>query len=190
MRLTQSMRTLAGSVAVGALYFIGTVAFSGVAGADGARGVAVQPLTPKPGEVITVKGDLLGPNSTVEVRVVGMGVDIDLGEVDADGEGDFSAQFRLPADLKPGGYKVQAAGAESAVAEITVVGPGSSGEGSAASEGSAEASAMQQAPVLRERPLGESVLLVAIFGIIAGAGLFFARTAREKPQSNTGTQAR
>ena len=145
---------------------------SGMALADGAKGVAVQPLTPKAGEVITVKGDLLGPNSTVEVRVVGTGVDIDLGEVQANAEGDFSAQFRLPEDLKPGTYQVTAKGAESATTSITVLGV----TGDASSQG-----AMVVAPVLRERPLGESLLLVAVFGALAGGGIFMARTAREKP---------
>ncbi|MBF6612504.1 MAG: hypothetical protein IVW55_05185 [Chloroflexi bacterium] len=147
-------------------------AASGVALADGVKGVAVQPLTPKAGDVITVKGDLLGPNSTVEVRVVGTGVDIDLGEVDADANGDFSAQFRLPEDLKPGTYQVTAKGAESATTAITVVGVG----GDAASEG-----AMGGEPVLKQRPLGESLLLVGVFGVISALGIFLARTARDKP---------
>ena len=145
----------------------------GVALADGTKGVAVQPLTPKAGEVITVKGDLLGPNSTVEVRVVGTGVDIDLGEVDADANGDFSAQFRLPEDLKPGTYQVTATGAESATTAITVVGVG----GDASSEG-----AMGAEPVLKQRELGESLLLVGVFGVISALGIFLARTAREKPE--------
>lgn len=145
---------------------------AGVALADGAKGVAVQPLTPKAGDVITVKGDLLGPNSTVEVRVVGTGVDIDLGEVDADANGDFSAQFRLPENLKPGTYQVTARGAGSATTVMAVVGIG----GDAPSEG-----AMGAAPVLKERPLGESLLLVGVFGVISALGIFLARTAREKP---------
>ena len=144
---------------------------AGVAWADGAKGVSIQPLTPKPGDVINVKGDLLGANSTVEVRIIGTSVDIDLGEVPADAGGDFSAQFRIPADLQPGNYQVQAKGAESATAEITVIGAGAS-----------EAGGMPEpAPVLRERPFGESLILVALFGLLAAAGIFFARTAHEKP---------
>ncbi len=156
-----------------ALSLAGALALTNITAlADGAKGVAVQPLTPKAGDVITVKGDLLGPNSTVEVRVIGMGVDIDLGEVDADANGDFSAQFRLPEDLKPGTYQVRATGAESATTSITVLGIG----GGAAGEG-----AMGAAPVLKERPLGESLLLVAVFGAVSAIGLVIARTAREKP---------
>ena len=154
-------------LALGLSYALG----AGVARADGAKGVSVQPLTPKPGDVITVKGDLLGANSTVEVRIIGTSVDIDLGEVPADAGGDFSAQFRVPVDLGPGDYQVQAKGAESATAEITVLGAGT-----------AEAGGMQEAaPVLRERPFGESLILVALFGLLAAGGIFFARTAHEKP---------
>lgn len=139
--------------------------------ADGATAVAVQPLTPKPGDVITVKGDLLGPNSEVEVRIIGAGVDIDLGEVTADAEGDFTAQFRVPADLVPGNYQVQASGAKTATTAITVLGAGS-----------APADPMSQAaPVLRQRPLPESFALVALFGALAGLGIFFARTAHREP---------
>lgn len=145
---------------------------AGVALADGGKGVSVQPLTPQAGEVITVKGDLLGPNSMVEVRVVGTGVDVDLGEVQADSQGDFSAQFRLPEDLKPGTYQVTAKGAESATTAITVVGVG----GDASSQGT-----MGAAPVLKERPLGESLFLVGVFGVISALGIFLARTARDKP---------
>ena len=145
---------------------------AGVALADGGKGVAVQPLTPKPGDVITVKGDLLGPNSTVEVRIIGTGVDIDLGEVQADAEGDFTAQFRVPADLAPGNYQVQAKGAESATTTITVI-AASGAEGTMSP-------AMMEVPV-RERPLWETIGLVALFGVLAGLGLFFARTARHEP---------
>lgn len=146
----------------------------GVALADGGKGVTVQPLTPKPGDVITVKGDLLGSNSEVEVRIIGTGVDIDLGEAQADDEGDFEAQFRVPADLAPGTYQVQAKGAESATTAITVV-----AASSAAGE-SAMDPAMMNTPA-RERPLWETIGLVALFGLLAGAGLFFARTARREP---------
>ena len=149
----------------------------GVALADGGKGVAVQPLTPKPGEVITVKGDLLGPNSTVEVRIIGTGVDIDLGEVQADAEGDFEAQFRVPADLAPGNYQLQAKGAESATTTITVIAAGG------AESATAMNPAMMEVPV-RERPLWETIGLVALFGVLAGLGLFFARMTRGAPAAS------
>lgn len=139
---------------------------SGPALADGAKGVKVSPLTPKPDETITVNGELLGPNSEVEVRVVGDGVDVDLGEVKADEEGDFTREFRLPADLQPGTYQLTATGKESATTQITVSGaPGA---------GSEEGGAMGAEPVIETRPLGQSIALVALFGVLAALGLFFA----------------
>ena len=145
---------------------------NGVALADGATGVAAQPLTPKPGEVINVSGDLLGPNSTVEVRLSGLGADIDLGEVVADAEGDFTAQFRLPDSVTPGTYQLRATGDESATTEITVLGGGS-----------AESAAMAAEPELRQRPLSETVPLIALFGVLAGLGIFFARFTRKPHES-------
>lgn len=135
--------------------------------ADGGRGVTVQPLTPGAGDVITVTGDLLGPNSEVEVLLIGMGVEIDLGEVQADAEGDFSAEFQLPDDLTPGTYVVEATGDESASTQITISGGGTTMPGT-----------MQEEPVLRERSLGESIALVTLFGVIAALGILFARFTR------------
>ena len=142
--------------------------------ADGGKGVAVSPLTPKPGDTVTVKGDLLGPNSTVEVRIAGLGVDIDLGEVQADATGDFSAQFTLPDTLTPGVYAVTATGAESASTQVTVLGGGA-----------AEPGTMQPTPVLRSRPLSEVIPLIALFGALAGLGIFFAQFRRRPRAGRT-----
>lgn len=150
-------------VAAGALALLG----GGTAWADGGRGVSVKPLTPKPGDVITVKGDRLGTDAKVEVRVIGPGgVNIDLGEVQADAVGDFTAEFTLPANLAVGTYQIQARGVETASTQITVR-TGAAGDG---------AEAMAE-PVLRSRPFGESAVLVGIFGVLAGLGIVFARTA-------------
>lgn len=165
----------------------------GVALAHGDTSVAVQPLTPRPDQVITVKGEALGPKSEVEVRIVGNGADVDLGEVKADEEGDFSKEFRLPADLKPGTYQVKAIGEESATTQITVQeGPAGSAareeqpsdeavpneeagaDEGATEEGAAEEGAMGPEPVIEQRPLGQSIGLVALFGALAALGLFFA----------------
>ena len=138
----------------------------GLALADGVKGVTVSPLSPKPDEPITVNGELLGPNSEVEVLVIGNGETVDLGEVKADAEGDFTQEFRLPADLKPGNYQVKATGEESATTQISVSGaPGAGPE----SDGT-----MGAETVIEARPLGQSMGLVALFGVLAALGLFFA----------------
>lgn len=148
--------------------------FSATARADGATAVAVQPLTPKPGDIIKVKGDLLGASREVEVRIIGTGVDIDLGEVETSPEGDFTAEFRVPEDLAPGNYQVQARGETTATTTITVVGAGA-----------APADPMSEtAPVLRQRPQWEVIVLVAVFGVLAVAGIVFARTARHAPAAH------
>lgn len=144
---------------------------SGPALADGAKGVTVSPLTPKPDQTITVNGELLGPNSEVEVRVVGNGMDEDLGEVKADKEGDFTEKFRLPADLKPGTYQITATGEESATTQITISGAPAGGSENG---GGGEPGAMGKEPVIKTRPLGQSIGLVALFGALAALGLFFA----------------
>lgn len=172
------MKRLARLVAVLAIAIFasdgGSLAF-----ADGVTGVAVQPLTPRPGDVIKVKGDLLGPKSEVEVRVIGAGVDFDLGEVETDDEGDFKAEFRLPADLKPGTYQVRAIGAKAATTQITVVG----------GAGAGSVDTMDATPVLRERPLPEAALLVGIFGVVAAVGLVIARTVRPESAAGGGRPA-
>ncbi len=141
---------------------------SGTALADGATGVAVQPLTPQPGGIITVKGDLLGPNREVEVRIIGTNVNIDLGEVETDAEGDFTAEFRVPDDLPAGTYQVQVTGDTTATTSISVV-----------DVGTVQIGPMSQ-PALRQRPPGESILLVTIFGVLAAAGIFLAQTANRR----------
>ncbi len=143
----------------------------GLALADGgSKGVTVSPLAPAPDETITVGGELLGPNSQVEVLLTGNGETVDLGEVQANEEGDFTKEFRLPADLQPGTYQVEATGDESATTQITVSGTGGSG-------GAGE---MGQAPVIETRPLGQSVLLVAVFGVLAAGGLVLARSGTKR----------
>jgi hypothetical protein len=167
---------------------------SGVALAHGDTSVGVQPLTPKPDEVITVtvKGEALGEDTEVEVRVMGQGEDVDLGEVQTDAEGDFTAEFRLPADLKPGTYQLKAIGEESAEIQLTVKeGPAGSAAQEQPSEPAAEEEAAageqaameQQAPILRQRPLGQSIGLVALFGALAAVGMLFAMMRRGSAQA-------
>lgn len=146
--------------------------------ADGAKSVSVKPLTPKAGDAITVKGGLLGPNAEVEVRLVGAGVDLDLGEVKTDAEGDFTEQFLLPADLPPGTYQVKANGPQSATTQITVLAAGGGQPAGAMAPATSEP--------LRARPVVETVGLVALFGILAGLGLLLAWTA---PRGQTTREA-
>ena len=154
--------------AVGTLVLLTLTLVQGIAWAHGERGVTVKPLTPKPDQVITVGGELLGPKSEVDVRVIGGGMNMSLGEVKADEEGDFTEKFRLPANLKPGTYQIKATGKESATTQITVSGAPAGGS-------EADSKAGGKAPVIERRPLGQSAGLVALFGVLAALGLYFAR---------------
>ena len=143
-----------------------------VALADGAtKSVVVKPLAPMAGDRVTVKGELLGRNSTVEVRVIGAGVNVDLGEVQANDEGDFTAQFTLPSSLPVGTYRVRATGADSATTEITVLG------GTGTTMDMTADTTSEEPAALRTRPVGQTAALIAVFGVLAGLGLFLARTA-------------
>lgn len=160
----------------------------GLALADGeSTGVTVSPLTARADQLVTVDGELLGPNSQVEVRVIGSGVDERIGEAKANEEGDFSKEFRLPPDLKPGNYQIEATGEESATTQITVSG-GPAGTEDGADEGAGDeqqAGAMGAEPEIEGRPLGQAILLVGVFGAVAAAGLFFARTATRHKGAQT-----
>lgn len=144
----------------------------GAALADGGKSVAVKPLAPRAGEVITVKGAGLGANRQVELRLIGQGTNIDLGEVQSVDDGDFDGEFRLPADLKAGTYELRAVGDGTESAQLTIAAAGSGATPAASMENEA----------IAQRPLGEVALLVALFGGLAGLGLFFARTAHEQPR--------
>src|SRR5919202_3075107 len=94
-----------------------------------------------------------------------------LGEAQADEEGDFTREFRLLPDLQRGSYQIRATGKESATTQITVTGgPAGTGKGE-------EAGAMGKEPQIEHRPLGQAILLVGFFGVLAAAGLFSARMA-------------
>ena len=145
------------------------IAFGGSVALAHGESVTVEPETAKPGDDITVRGIGLGSNTEVEVFLVSTSTNIDLGEVQTDAEGAFTAQFRLPAGIAPGPYQIRAIGDETASADFRVLVVGGA-EGPTAST--------EEMPI-RERPLVQTVGLVALFGILAAVGLFFARTARE-----------
>lgn len=140
----------------------------GVALADGGKSVAVKPLSPRAGDVITVKGAGLGVNREVAILLVGKDVDIELGKLQSVDDSDFDGEFRLPVDLKAGTYEIRAIGEGTESAQVTIVAAGSA---------AAPAASMAN-EVIPRRPLGEAALLVALFGALAALGLFLARTAR------------
>ena len=165
------------------LALLGLLALGGAALADGGRKVAVKPLSPKVGEQITVVGAGLGANREIEIRLIGQNVDIDLGEVESVDDSDFEGEFMLPANLKPGIYEIKAFGDETAETQVTI----QAATGASATQASAAPMASQSESV-QTRPLGEAAILVAIFGVLAALGLFFAWTARHDPIRRTAAQ--
>ena len=167
------------------------LASAGAAAAHGDKEVVVTPLTPHPGEQITVKGGGLGVG-TVEIRLVGSGVNLVLGQIKTEDDGDFEAQFTCPANLIPGSYQVQAQGpTDAASIALTVVAPAGATEAGTAMNSMAANAPMNTpvAPPVRDRPLGEVLGLIVLFGLISAVGLFFARSAREVPGRVSGAEA-
>lgn len=61
-----------------------------------------------PGEVVDVRGVSFGMDEPVKLSLIGAGVDISLGEVLADAEGEFKYIAVLPTDLAEGPYYFRA----------------------------------------------------------------------------------
>jgi hypothetical protein len=149
------------------------------------QSVGVDPASAKPGDTIALKGRDLGVDRAVKVKIVGTGVERELGEAQTDDDGAFTAQYKVPADLMPGPYQIQAEGKETATTDFAVLAAGGAGDqmaGQTSGEAAPAAPAQPGMPV-RERPLSETAGLVALFGVLAGLGLFFAQTARRQPVS-------
>ena len=176
----QRIATFATILAIAVVSLLGSTAL-----AHGVKEVAVAPLSPTAGEPITIKGGGLGEGRDIEIRIVGQGADIDLGEVQADDEGEFNGQLRVPASLKPGIYQIRAIGEETLDMQVTIA-PAAAADTPAQANLSQSSSASSMAPQVAEtaqqRPFGEAAVLVAIFGVIAALGIFFAWTARRQPQ--------
>ena len=134
------------------------------------KGVAAEPLSAKPGDVIMVRGVHPGARGVVQVRLIGTTTDIDLGEVDTNDSGDFAAQLQLPTDLLPGKYLVKARGIELATIEIAVPATSQAEIHSAPTLTRAQATAHKQR-------LSEIIGLIAVFDLLAGLGLFCVRLA-------------
>ncbi len=160
-----TLATLAALLALGA----------GLARADGGRSVAVKPLAARPGDPITVTGAGLGASRQVEIRLVGQGLDLDLGELAAAADGDFEGTLTLPPDLRPGTYQLRAVGDGAEATQLTLLPAGATAP--------AEPT-MGAESLVAPRPLGEAALLVALFGVLAGLGLLAARTATRAPRGS------
>ena len=152
----------------------------GAALAHGDKGVTVTPLSPKAGEMISVQGSGLGESRDIEIRLIGQGTDVDLGVLKAADDGDFADDVQLPADVKSGVYLIRAVGDDTVESQLTLA-PTAAGtltEATTAQSTSAGAMPPAVGEAAKQRPFGETAILVAIFGAIAALGLLFALTAQ------------
>lgn len=167
-RIFQCILTLVSALAFVGLFTLGAP----VASAHGGEGLTVTPSTAMPGDKLTLHGEAVAqPNGDVDVHLVSAsGVETDLGMFKADDTGDFDADVTLPTTLAPGAYQVKALGTTTLTADLTVT----------AASGGASATAATSGTTITftPRPLGETIGLVALFGVLAGAGLFLARMIR------------
>jgi hypothetical protein len=176
----RSLTTLATLAAILALVTAATVGAT-QALAHG-QSVAADPSSAAPGATISVKGEQLGGNRDVPVVLIGMGKEIPLGTARTTPQGAIDAQFSLPKDLAPGTYALRAKGKEDADTDFTVAAMPSmtSGQMGQVTTATTATTAAPEIPV-RARPVGELVGLIAVFGLLAGLGLFAAQATRERP---------
>lgn len=162
------------SVALAALFSIG---LAGVTLAHGGPGITITPDTVMPGDTVAVTAAAVSsPGGDITITVIGNGVNTVLPMQKASDDGDFEGNVTIPSNLVPGSYQLQVAGDKgSLTGDFDVSAPA----GAAATQ--TGATIIQP----RERPLYEMILLAAIFGVLAGLGILFARTANHRVRTTS-----
>jgi methionine-rich copper-binding protein CopC len=152
--------------------------------AHGGEGLTVTPATAMPGDKVTLHGEAITqPNGDVDVDLVATsGTETHLGDFKADDTGDLDTEVTLPTTLAPGMYQVQAMGSKTETADLTIT--------AASTTGTTNTTPASTNLVLQPRPFLETLGLVALFGLLAAAGLFFARTARRVREPSVVEEAR
>jgi hypothetical protein len=154
-----------------------SLGLAGIAFAHGGPGITITPTSAMPGDTVAVTAaEVSSPNGDVTITIIGNGVNTVLPMQKASDDGDFEGNITIPSTLVAGSYQVQVTGDKASLTgDIDIsAAPGSDQPASTATTTSP---AFQP----RERPLLEVIGLVALFGVLAGAGFFFARTARQHP---------
>lgn len=164
------------SFALAALFTIG---WASAAFAHGTEGITITPATAMPGDTVTVNAaGVSSPNGDVTITIVGNGVNTVLPMQKASDDGDFEGQVTLPSTLVAGTYQLQVQGDKGTqTGDIDISG------GTGSSQTGTPLGSTAPAVQPRERPLQEMILLAAIFGVLAGTGLLFARTANRRAQA-------
>lgn len=150
-----------------------SIAFAGMALAHGGPGITITPDTVMPGDTVDVTAAAVSsPGGDITITVIGNGVNAVLPMQKASDDGDFEGKVTIPSNLVPGSYQLEVKGD---TATLT---------GNFDVSGAASA-ALTATPVIqiRQRPLFEMLLIAAIFGVLAGAGILFARTANRRARA-------
>jgi hypothetical protein len=162
------------SAVLAALFSLG---LAGMALAHGGPGITITPTSAMPGDTVAVTAAAVSsPNGDVTITIIGNGVNTVLPMQKASDDGDFEGNITIPSTLIAGSYQVQVTGDKgSLTGDIDI----SAAPGSDSTSTQPTAATTTPAFQPRERPLYEVIGLVALFGLLAGAGLFFARTAHQ-----------
>ena len=172
LRLPRLARIALG-VALATLFSMG---LAGAVLAHGTEGITITPATAMPGDTVTVNAaGVSSPNGDVTITIIGNGVNSVLPMQKASDDGDFEGTITLPSTLVAGSYQLQVSGDKGTQTGDFDI-SGGTGSGQTGTPLASTAPAIQP----RERPLGEMILLAAIFGVLAGAGILFARTANHR----------
>ncbi len=148
--------------------------------AHGGEGITITPATAMPGDTVTVTASgVSSPNGDVTITIIGNGVNAVLPMQKASDDGDFEGKVTLPSDLVAGAYQLQVQGDKGTqTGDFNISGGTGAGQTSTTPLASTVPTIQP-----RERPLGEMILLATIFGVLAGAGLLFARTANRRTRA-------
>ena len=152
-----------------------SIGFAGMALAHGGPAITITPNAAMPGDTVDVTAAAVSsPGGDITITILGNGVNAVLPMQKASDDGDFEGKVTIPSNLVPGSYQLQVKGDKASLTgDFDVSGTGSTTQ--------------TAAPVIqaRERPLGEMILLAVIFGVLAGAGILFARTANHRVRATS-----
>lgn len=163
---------LALSFLLAALFSIG---FAGMALAHGGPGITITPNSAMPGDTVDVTAAAVSsPGGDITITIIGNGVNAVLPMQKASDDGDFEGKVTIPSNLVAGSYQLEVKGDKATLTGDFDVSGGS---------GATQAVATIVQP--RERPLYEMILFAAIFGVLAGLGILFARTANHRVQTTS-----
>lgn len=162
------------------VFFLAT---AGALGAHGEGTLEIPRSVVAAGGTLPVEGEEFAPEEVVQIRLLGTFDEHDILEVTPDGEGNFSAELEIPADARPGAYRLVAIatdGDEITSLDVRVLEaePATdAGEDEASTGGTSEApeARADDMPVERSRSGAEWGVIGLIVGLAGGLGVVLVR---------------